>query len=96
MKPGDRVKCTYRGAHRGTLLALDDPRAWAGTIAFPDTNPDPEAVRAHVEMHRASFERYEHRPVLWDFGRLYWDHKLQAADAPDQAAWYDAAAHLGL
>jgi hypothetical protein len=46
MNPGDRVKCTYRGSHRGTLLALDDPRAWAGTIAFPDANPDPEASPA--------------------------------------------------
>jgi hypothetical protein len=50
---------------RGTVLAEDDPRAWAGSLAFPGGDPDPEAVSAHVRKHPLRPGRY---PVLWDFG----------------------------
>lgn len=60
MKVGTSVGCEYRWpyahAHpdcwtkpyRGTVVAKDDPRAWARTLAFPQDRPDPAAVAAHV------------------------------------------------
>lgn len=79
--PGAIVRCEYRGTHAGVVLADDDPRAWAGTGAFPTATPDPAAVRAHVVKHRAlgSFRGEVRRPVLWCFGRVYWDSKLVPA-----------------
>lgn len=73
VKPGDRVRCDYRDGHRGTVLAADDPRAWAGSIAFPAPNPDPAAVAAHARRYPAEPGRH---PVLWDFGNIYWDRHL--------------------
>jgi hypothetical protein len=76
--PGATVRCEYRGDHTGVVLADDDPRAWAGTLIFPSESPDPSAVRAHVAKLRAEkfFSREVKRPVLWSFGRVYWDSKL--------------------
>lgn len=92
-EPGTRVKCAYRKndttghEHMGTVLAKDDPRCWAGSLAFPEPNPDPRAVRAHV---RKVLRRGDsvcgvpgpsaQQPVLWDFGRIYWDSQLYAAE----------------
>jgi hypothetical protein len=86
--PGARVVCRYRvteggagQAHLGTLLAIDDPRAWAGSLAFPDAVPDPELVKAHVARCIARGDlRGDERPVLWDFGKVYWDSQLGPAD----------------
>lgn len=52
---------------RGELLATDDPRAWANTIAFPTENPDPEAVKKHVAWCNAQ-GLVNTVPVLWNFG----------------------------
>lgn len=90
---GTRVVCRYRvteggagHAHVGTLLAMDDPRAWAGSLAFPTATPDPELVKAHVArcVARGMLRGIE-RPVLWDFGKVYWDSQLAPADvaSPD-------------
>lgn len=83
-KPGDRVKCAYRvndttgHVHEGTVIADDDPRAWAGSIAFPDASPNADDVRAHVARCRARGDLAPgaHQPVLWDFGKVYWDTQL--------------------
>jgi hypothetical protein len=78
LKIGERVTCAYRGQHQGTVLARDDPRAWAGTLAFPEEKPDPEAVQAHVKRHTPRLN--DKHPVLWDTfsePRVYWDSQLQ-------------------
>lgn len=75
---GARVTCRYREMHQGTLLAHDDPRAWEGSGAFGPGLPDADAVKAHVAK---CIERGDllgaHYPVLWDFGRVYWDTDLR-------------------
>lgn len=77
LAPGTRVRCAYRDAHVGTLLAIDDPRAWVGSIAFPGGEPTPELVRAHVARCRARGDLDGSRlPVAWDFGKVYWDRQL--------------------
>ena len=78
-KPGDCVGATYREEpprfrHRGTVLAADDPRAWEGTVAFPECPVLAERVRAHVERCRKSCPGFDDKvPVAWDFGRVYWE-----------------------
>ena len=61
----------------GVVLALDDPRAWAETVAFPWPQPDPAAVTAHVTKCRARGWLSDGRvPVLWSFGdeeRVHWE-----------------------
>lgn len=79
--PGTRVKCAYRNQHMGTVLAKDDPRAWAGSLAFPEASPDPQAVRAHVARCESRGDLSDAtQPVAWDFGRIYWDRQLYAAE----------------
>lgn len=104
MKPGANVgakRWPYAAAHpdcweqpwSGTLLALDDPRAWAGTIAFPEAQP----TRAAVRRHLAKSEPSERVPVLWDFGAIglvvQWEQgaSLRPYEA-DVAAWETARA----
>jgi len=71
-QPGDRVKCTYRGDHVGKVLAVDDPRAWAGTIAFPQDKPSPRAIKEHVLKHpRIAVKSI---PILYKFG-VQWDNR---------------------
>lgn len=80
---GARVTCRYRGCHRGTLLASTDPRAWQGSIAFGDGIPDPEAVKDHVLKHLDTLGKlwpYHNQPVLWDFGKVYWDSDVREID----------------
>jgi hypothetical protein len=80
---GTRVKCRYREQHQGTLLAFDDPRAWQGSIAFGDGLPDRDAVRDHVLKHLDTLGKlwpYHNQPVLWDFGKVYWDSDLTAVE----------------
>jgi hypothetical protein len=83
--PGTKVgarRWPYHGAHpgcwgrpwAGVVLALDDPRAWAGSIAFPTATPDPAAVTAHVRKCILAGGCTE-VPVLWTFGaeqKIYW------------------------
>ena len=80
MNPGQRVKCAYPDSHVGTLLALDDVRAWEGSIAFECRKLTQAEVSAHVawcKSHDLFCDGAQ--PVLWDFGRVYWDRRLSPA-----------------
>jgi hypothetical protein len=88
-QPRMLVCCGYREGHVGRVLRVDDPRAWAGTLAFPESNPDPERVRAHVSWCRATGLLSDGKvPVLWSFGKVYWDRDLRLC-SPERAAWHD-------
>lgn len=80
MSPGTTVTCRYRGEHRGTLLALDDPRAWHGTLAFGYTLPSPRLVSRHVAWCQEQGLLRTHRPVKWPWG-IMWDSDLSQADS---------------
>ncbi len=75
--PGVRVGCTYREKHTGEVLALNDPEAWTGTIAFfgpPDYIPSLSLVTAHVCRCLRTIPGFANEvPVKWDFGRVYWE-----------------------
>lgn len=79
--PGTRVRCAYRGpSHVGVVLAYDDPRVWANSLAFPVSEPDQAAVTAHVQrcFDQGLFSDGK-QPVAWDFeGKvyIYWDGSL--------------------
>lgn len=103
--PGTVVGCEYRWPydsshpgcwekpHKGVVLALDDPRAWKGTLKFPGAElPDQQAVTDHVNklLQQAELLR-DSVPVLWtntmngsEF--LMWDSKLRPYDE-ELAAW---------
>jgi hypothetical protein len=81
---GDRVgagRIPYHGAHptcgkrpwAGTVLAIDDPKAWAGSIAFPTRRPRQADVTAHVRQCQEQGLLGDKIPVLWDFGKVYWE-----------------------
>lgn len=71
----------YHGAHpdcwqrpwKGVVLALDDVRAWAGSIAFPDENPEQLAVSAHVRWCLGQGLLRGKVPVAWEFGKVHWE-----------------------
>lgn len=75
----------------GIVLDQADPRAWAGTIAFPfpEANICPLMVACHVTTLLD-----DKIPVLWDFGdhaRVYWeDAKHLRSYEEDVAAWQAA------
>jgi hypothetical protein len=71
-KPGQRVRCSYRGAHVGKVLSLDDPRAWANTLAFPQDKPNRLAVKEHLLRHPTV--GVQSIPVLYKFG-VQWDSR---------------------
>ena len=71
-KPGQRVTCRYRGEHVGKVLALDDPRAWANSIAFPQDRPNRRAVKEHLLRHPTV--GVKSIPVLYKFG-VQWDSR---------------------
>lgn len=98
----------WQSPWKGVLLATDDPRAWAGTIAFPVGSPSREAVRAHLDFCAAAFGTpIRTVPVLWDFGAeglaVRWEQpenlRPYAADYLDWLACRDALrksiAHIG-
>lgn len=83
------VDC-WQAPHVGTLLAEDDPDAWAGTIAFPQGGTQ-EAVTAHVARCRADFGPSTTLPVRWDFGQIYWETITNIVPAEvDLALWHAA------
>lgn len=58
---------------KGTVLAVDDPAAWHGTIAFPSATPDAAAVRKHVDWCLSQGLLTNSVPVIWEFGRVYFE-----------------------
>ncbi|RTL26945.1 MAG: hypothetical protein EKK55_06985 [Rhodocyclaceae bacterium] len=105
MKPGDAVgaeRWPYQGAHpdcwgppwRGTLLAVDDPRVWAPTLAVYGQEPTPAAIAEHLGRWPS---RPTSVPVLWDFGPhgevIHWERPARLRSyADDAAAWRAARA----
>ena len=81
--PGDVVgagRIPFKGNHprcwglpwTGVVLSLDDPEAWAGSLAFPEAEPEPFAVSEHV--HRClRLGILRGVPVRWEFGRVCWE-----------------------
>lgn len=76
--PGTRVQCEYRYENQGTVLSDTDPRAWNGQFTTE------EEVAAHLEREKKLSWRLNSQygmpivrdtrvPVLWDFGKVYWD-----------------------
>lgn len=68
--PNTLVCCSYRAGHKGKVIAIDDPRAWANTAAFPEDKPSRAAVKAHVKNHPHLGTK--ELPVLYPFG-VRWD-----------------------
>ncbi len=56
----------------GKVLSLDDPRAWAETIAFPQDKPQRRAVKEHLLRHPTV--GVKSIPVLYKFG-VQWDSR---------------------
>lgn len=75
--PGTEVSCSYRWPyqsahpdcwqppHKGVVLALDDPRAWTNSIAFPGKTPTQEECTAHVQWCVNNDLLKTAVPVLW-------------------------------
>lgn len=68
---------------KGVVLALDDVRAWAGSLAFPEAEPEPLAVSAHVRDCLAQGLLRRKVPVAWEFGKVHWEspEKLRSVEA---------------
>lgn len=70
---GSHPDC-WRTPIKGTVLAVDDPTAWAGTLAFPSESPDPEAVKAWVQTCRERGYGIDDKiPVLWEGNFVHWE-----------------------
>jgi len=94
----------YSGAHplawgrpwKGVVIAHDDPRAWADTLAFPGRVPTIEEARAHVaEITARGFDKTLKIPVLWDYGahgeKVYFEMAYSLRPyAEDVAEWEEA------
>lgn len=76
IRVGDRVgagRIPFGGSHPscwgmplvGTVLALDDVRAWAGTMSFPEKEPEQMLVSLHVRdcLYAGTLSMV---PVLWE------------------------------
>jgi len=104
---GDRVGASrwpYNACHPGcwekpwcgVVIALDDPRAWAKTLAFNMEEPDQKEVTAHVAWCKSEGLLDDKCPVLWDFGtehKVFFEmleHVRPYAD--DVRAWQEARA----
>lgn len=90
-QPGDVVGSRRwpddgRAPWKGVVLNHDDPRAWAGTFAFPEAKPNRNAVKAHVGwcVDQWGDAFYNNIPVLWDFGLdghvRHWESFVQPYD----------------
>lgn len=80
------------GAPRqGVVLAEDDPRAWADSLAFPHRTPTADEAQAHVKWCRQRGYLSNRQPVLWDFGdvqQVFWEPSDSLAYMErDFAAW---------
>lgn len=61
----------------GKVVAPDDPRAWADTLAFPRGMPTQQEVREHIaELGPIMGAAPKSIPVLWNFGKdkkVHWE-----------------------
>lgn len=81
--PGMRIFAPYRdpselqpwvhGRHQGTVLAIDDPKAWSGSLAFPGQRPNKVKVSAYVQGCLAQGLLQGKVPVRWSFGKIHWE-----------------------
>jgi hypothetical protein len=80
--------------HVGTVLALDDPEAWIGTLAFQTAEEaTPAAVTAHVQRCLAEGLLTTHVPVRWEFGHVWFERRDQLSLAEvDFHNWQTARA----
>lgn len=79
---------------KGVLLAINDPRAWAHTAAFPEGDPSPGDVDAHVARLISRGLLCQKVPVLWDFGinqQVLWEAFGDGAASPVRAYEEDCA-----
>lgn len=71
---------------KGVVLDAADPAAWRGTLAFPNGEPELDAILEHLHQHPSL--GVSKVPVRWEFGAIFWE---RAADlrpyAEDLAAW---------
>lgn len=105
---GDEVgakRWPYQGAHpgcwttplRGIVLQRDDPRAWAGSIAFPGPHPNRAKVKTHVERCLAE-DLLRSVPVLWACPRregvemkVWWERPESLRTYLDDCVEWEAA-----
>lgn len=92
--PGTKVGCEYRWPydhahpdcwqppHEGVILHLDDPKAWEGSIAFPEGTSDQGKITEHVLKLLKDGLLKTHVPVLYTNSMdgsqfMQWDRKLR-------------------
>lgn len=62
----------YGRAWKGWILALDDPRAWAGSIRFGNRVPSKQECASHVQWCQKQGLLVDEVPVRWEFGKVLW------------------------
>ena len=78
---------------KGTVLALDDPRAWTGSLAFRGT-PTQEETSAHVADCKERGLLSNTIPVLWNFGtseEIQWETEPHLKPYDDVLKEWEAA-----
>lgn len=79
---------------KGTLLAVDDPRAWEGSIALGPGKPSKKETTAHVMRCQPQGLTQNTVPVLWYFDtgpKVYWEEPSRLRPySEDLAAWRKA------
>lgn len=79
---------------KGIVLAINDPKAWQGTLAFGLSLPSQEAVDRHVAVCLARGLGRLTTPVLWNFGdrhEAFWETITSLRPyADDLRAWEQA------
>lgn len=94
LKVGTLVTTAYREyKFDGTVLAVDDPRAWSCTLAFPYRIPTQKEATAQARYAQTipSSEHSESVPVLWNFSasgyqdKIYWESVNALTEIPDSA-----------
>lgn len=80
--------------HKGIVLALDDPRAWKNSLAFPERTPTQEECTKHLEECCNRGLLFDDVPVLWTSSIdgeefIRWDNNLHPYDE-ELKAWEQA------
>jgi len=83
--------------HKGTLLAVDDPRVWKDSMHFGPGLPSRKAVKEHVAWCQAQGLLLNEVPVLWHFDVntdvVYWEKAEKVVPyKQDFASWQAALA----